>query len=442
MPQPLFSFERRVLASKMAAEIVMPEWVDRMKPGSWYRISGDRPDLNLAPTKRGTRYLQDTDPSRDETINPTRSLKEWLRRQLGRRPDAPWQGRCGFPSITEAWNGAVLATRFGVSGSMIVFGGGHNDYFGSSVHAFDLATRQWSRISDGYIAGTENDYGAGAIYPDSIYPDGSPLPPHTYGYVQYDPVGNDFILLKGQIELGPQVQSVPIPHLFNLGNLLWRRGPKHPSAILGSGGWTAWDCKRRILWGQSGDSGNAFVGFSPDGSNGDGTFGSWTPLYPKKICHHADHNAMATDTARDLLIATDHAADRLVAIDPSEPSKECAGLTLAGEAPQISEYAALEYSPSLDRFVYFSIDEVLQTYSLAAPTGSNWSQWVATPWTWCRLISTPNTLDPIADAAALSAHAINRNQIFGRFRIATYGKIDVAILVRHSDTPVYAMRLN
>jgi hypothetical protein len=64
------------------------------------------------------------------------------------------------------------------------------------------------------------------------------------------------------------------------------------------------------------------------------------------------------------------------------------------------------------------------------------------PWTSRHLISNPNTLDPIADAAALSVHAINRKQIFGRFRIATYGKIDVAILVRHCDTPVYAMRLN
>jgi hypothetical protein len=420
----------------------MPEWVGRMKPGSWHRISGDRPDLDLAPTKRGTRYLQDTDPSRDETINPPRTLKERLRRQLGRRPYAPWQGRCGFPSITEAWNGAVLASRFGVSGSMIVFGGGHNDYFGSSVHAFDLATRQWSRISDGYITGTGNDYGAGAIYPDSIYPDGSPLPPHTYGYVQYDPLGNNYIMLKGQTELGEQVQSAPIPHLFSLNDLRWRHGPKHPSVILGSGGWTAWDGKRRILWGQSGDSGNAFVGFSPDGDHGDGTFGSWTSVFPKKIRQQADHNAMAMDTERDLLIATDHAADRLVAIDPSEPSKECVGLTLAGDVPKISEYAALEYSPSLDRFVYFGIDELLQTYSLAAPSGSSWSQWVEIPWTSRRLISNPNTLDPIADAAALSAHAINRNQIFGRFRIATYGKIDVAILVRHSDTPVYALRLN
>ena len=48
---------------------------------------------------------------------------------------------------------------------MIVFGGGHNDYFGSDVHAFDLASREWRRISDGYVVGGDRDYGAGATYP-------------------------------------------------------------------------------------------------------------------------------------------------------------------------------------------------------------------------------------------------------------------------------------
>jgi hypothetical protein len=177
-----------------------------MKPGCWYQISGDHPDLDLSPTPAGTRYLEDNDPASDIKINPAKGAKERLRRWLGRRPHAPWEGCCGFPSITEGWNGAVFASRLGVSGSMIVFGGGHNDYFGSDVHAFDLSTRQWSRISDGYVSGGADAYGAGAVYPDSVYPDGSPLPPHTYGYVQYDPVGNDYLLLKGQLELGPEVK--------------------------------------------------------------------------------------------------------------------------------------------------------------------------------------------------------------------------------------------
>jgi hypothetical protein len=196
----------------------------------WYALSGDHPDLGLRPTASGTRYLIDTDPARYPTLNPARTIKERLRRMMGREPKSRWHGVAGFSAITEGWNSAVFASRYGSSGSMIVFGGGHNDYFGSDVHAFDLASREWRRIADGYLSGADDEYGAGALYPDSVYPGGSPLPPHTYDYVQYDPVGNDYVLFKGQTELGPDVKAVAIPHLFNLDTLAWRHGPRHPAA--------------------------------------------------------------------------------------------------------------------------------------------------------------------------------------------------------------------
>ena len=411
-----------------------------MTPGCWYRISGDRPDLDLRPTPRGTRYLRDTDPAGDRTLNPPIGFKERLRRLLGRRPCSPWQGQCGFPAITEAWNGAVFASRFGASGSMIIFGGGHNDYFGSSVHAFDIATRQWSRISDGYVSGSANEYGEGAVYPNAVYPDSSPVPPHTYAYVQYDPVGNDYLLFKGQTELGPNVKATPIPHMLNLDSLTWRRGPKHPSAILGSGGWTTWDATRRILWGHSGDSGNGFIGFCPDGNNSDGTFGSWTTLYPKKI-QAADHNAMAFDPVRDIVAVIAGATNTLYAIDPGAPDREIVRLSSSGDQPRISECAALEYAPNRKRFVYYSANDGPRIYSIAAPAGSKRSDLTTGVWNWDKFLNDRNNLDPVAHAHAISSCAVNRSHTFGRFRVATYGTIDVAILVRHMDTPVYATRL-
>jgi len=36
------------------------------------------------------------------------------------------------------------------------------------VHAFDLASRPWRRISDGYVLGGAREYGAGARYPASV----------------------------------------------------------------------------------------------------------------------------------------------------------------------------------------------------------------------------------------------------------------------------------
>jgi len=421
---------------------VIPIWIERMKRCRWYAISGDHPDLELTPTAPGTRYLVDTDPARDAKLNPPRTLGEEVRRMLRREPNSPWRGAAGFRAITEAWNGAVYASRYGPSGSMIIFGGGHDDYFGSDVHAFDLASREWRRISDGYVGGAEDEYGAGARYPQSAYPDGSPLPPHTYDYVQYDPVGNDYILIKGQTELGPEVRAVAIPHLFRLDTLRWRRGPQHPTAILNSGGWTTWDASRRAIWGHSGDDGggNAFVAFYPDGQNDDGTFGHWSERFANKLPGIANHNAMEIHPARDIIVVAVHARDGLHALDPADPGREIVHLASAGSKPVLRPYAALEYAPGLDRLVYFSPLDNGIVYTIAAPPAGR--DKFHGQWTWYAHQPPGDSLQPIADAARRSLFAVNLSHAFGRFRTASFGATDVAILVRHVDSPVYAMRLN
>lgn len=410
-----------------------PEWASAMAAGYWYRISGDSPDLDLRPTPAGTRYLEDNDPAIDPVLNPPMDLKERIRRSVGRIWKAPWSGRAGFPAITEAWNGAVFASHHGRCGAMIVFGGGHDDYFGSDVHAFDLASREWRRLTTGFVTGRRHDYGEGAVYPDAIYPDGSPLPPHTYEYVQYDKAGNDLILLKGQTELGPTVKAAAIPHILNLDTLRWRRGCRHPSAILNSGGFTTWDARRRVIWGHSGDDGggNAFVAYSPDGSNPDGTVGTWMEFHANKLPGEANHNAMQIHPMSDRILVSLHARDSLAAIDPEHPGAAIATVPSQGRKPRLSEYAALEFSWATESFVYYSAADGAELYAI------DWDN-KAAHW---RALSAPGSMDPIADAAARTRHQINRSHTFGRFRVAHFDQCDLALLVRHVDSPVYAMRL-
>jgi hypothetical protein len=93
-----------------------------MSLNCWYAISGDCPDLGLRPTSPGTRYLKDNDPACDRHLNPARTLKERLRRMLGRDPKSPWRGVVGFSAITEASTGGSVTpitdaagrSRFGV----------------------------------------------------------------------------------------------------------------------------------------------------------------------------------------------------------------------------------------------------------------------------------------------------------------------------------------
>ena len=417
--------------------MMIPSWVDSMPIGHWFRISGDHPDLDLPTTPPGTRYLEDNEPATDLALNPALGTKERLRRFLGKHANAPWQGRCGFSSITEAWNSAVFASRFGKCGSMVVYGGGHNDYFGSDLHAFDLHTRQWSRIDDGFISLETEAFGAGAVYPYAEYENGSPLPPHTYDYVQYNPAGNDYILFKGQRELGPNVKAVAIPHMFNFDTLSWRRGPQHPTAILNSGGWTVWDDKRRMMWGHSGDAGggNAFLSFDPNGENCDGTFGSWGEIFSNKLAGEANHNAMSVDLTGDIIVISVHSRNELFAIDPNRPEKPILQLRSSANKPRIQEFAALEYAPGLGGFVYYSATNGAALYKISRPSGAGLTDQAESIWNWETLLHKQNSLDPIADARRTSAHNVNLSHTFGRFRIASYADIDVAVLVRHVTVP-------
>lgn len=422
-----------------------PDWASGMERYRWYRISGDAPDLGLPPTDPGTRYLVDNDPNLDPRLNPPHSLKERLRRMAGRAPRSPWHGTMGITAMTECWNGAVLASRLGASGSMVCFGGGHNDYFGSDVHRFDLATRGWSRILDGYVDGDADAYGEGAVYEASVYPDGSPLPPHTYDYVQYDPEGNDLLLLKGQRELGPHVQAVPIPHMLNLDSLEWRHGPRHPDARLNSGGWTTWDPGRGRLWGHSGDDGggNGLTWFEPSGDAHDGSYGRWGPRYPNKLPDIANHNAMRLDPHRDLILVSAHGMDAMLMLDPERPDAPLTTVSASGARPALMPYAALEFSMRLDCFVYFCGRSGAAIHLLQAPTDDKRSCGVGR-WRWEERTPPEESLDPIRDAAMHSTRVAHPDHVFGRFRLVEYGDADpmtLAILVRHVDSPVYAMRL-
>jgi hypothetical protein len=248
--------------------------------------------------------------------------------------------------------------------------------------------------------------------------------------------------LKGNTELGQNVKAIAIPHMFNLDHRQWRRGPLHAAAILNSGGFTTWDASRRVLWGNSGDDGggNAFVAFCPDGANGDGTFGHWRPLHANKFPGAANRNAMQIDLTRDIIVALVHARDSLFAINPEDPAGAAVPLRSAGLRPRIAGCAAIEYAPNLDRLIYYSAEDGATVRTIVAPEGTSWSTLSAGEWHWTAC--TGHNLDPVSDAKANSRHAQNWQHTFGRFRVASWGSIDVALLIRHVDTPVYALRLN
>ena len=104
-------------------------------------------------------------------------------------------------------------------------------------------------------------------------------------------------------------------------------------------------------------------------------------------------------------------------------------------------YAALEYAPNLARLAYFSPLDGGIVYTIAPPSRRGSRDKFAGEWCWHANEPAANTLEPIGDAARRSRYPVNLSHTFGRFRVASFGAIDLAILVRHVDSPVYAMRL-
>ena len=100
-----------------------------------------------------------------------------------------------------------------------------------------------------------------------------------------------------------------------------------------------------------------------------------------------------------------------------------------GAKPQIREYAALEYSNSFESFVYYSAGDGPVIYAIDWDREARW-----------HVISEPEGLDPISDAAAQSHYPVNRGQTFGRFRLVQFDTVELALLVRHIDSPVYCLR--
>lgn len=86
-----------------------------------------------------------------------------------------------FPNLVSAWSGAAFDTT---RNRLIIWGGGHNDYYGNEVYALNLnGVPSVERIKDGVVSSFAFDEKAGGCTAPI-----SPLQPqarHTYGFIQY-----------------------------------------------------------------------------------------------------------------------------------------------------------------------------------------------------------------------------------------------------------------
>ena len=116
---------------------------------------------------------------------------EWLEVPTSRldalKPDPLPPNQSGFAAVITAWSGGAADIK---RGRLLVWGGGHGDYSGNEIYAFDINTLKWDRLSNPStnVGGDESS---------GIYPDGTPRARHTYDYIEYIPTIDAFCTFGG-----------------------------------------------------------------------------------------------------------------------------------------------------------------------------------------------------------------------------------------------------
>lgn len=176
-------------------------------------------------------------------------------------PGAAGLGNAGVAPVMSTWCGAALDTN---QEQLIVWGGGHNDYFGNEVYALKLSTLAWSEL-------TQPDLGYPATYPgNGLLANGNPVGRHTYDNLAFLPTQNLFFACHGN-----DFQS-------NTDNHTWTLNPstQNPSAI---GAWVKRDDIPGSNVGGSGIFPGSSCAYDPTSGHvffvGDDMFGldEWNP---------------------------------------------------------------------------------------------------------------------------------------------------------------------
>lgn len=380
----------------MASAETAPAWARQIAPGTWAQV--------------GLNTLADVDPQKDQSLNPNYPN------------DAPWHAVEGQSGVLQDWTGGALASRYGTHGALLVYGGGHHGYFGSEVYAFDLGTQLWKRIT--------NPYSGPFTWPYAVtnYPDGSPIPPHTYDYVDYQPGTNSFVVLRSirdGVASGSNTDQLRA-HLLDLDTGKWRSSQQNNGLSLHDGGSSCYDSNRDAFWIMGPYSSKIFTKFNPNVANNDGTVGSYTNYTGDNV---DIDTAAACDPVHDLYVYTEFRnTDKIYARNLKDPAAARVTLKESGDIPPSKDHGnGWEWSPNRQAFIYWRRGGDVYEFKLV--DGS----WDTGTWRWTKLTSSGNSTVP--------QNMYVDNGVYSRFRIAHYDDLEVAVVVNRIDGPVYAFRL-
>jgi MYXO-CTERM domain-containing protein len=188
------------LAVSLGSSAALSHPLDTLAPGQWYEVPGS--------------HVEDQFP----TPRPA--------------------GNTGPAAVISAWGGGAFDS---VHGLLLLWGGGHNDYGGNEVYAFDVAALKWSRA-----------WGPEPVVTDipatcaSTYTGGTPSARHTYGGLVFIPTTGQ-LWASGGFRFCGNTGADTVTWLFDPGTRQWSQGANALEAV-GTPS-AAWDpAGKRVLY--------------------------------------------------------------------------------------------------------------------------------------------------------------------------------------------------
>ncbi len=346
-------------------------------PIDWLPASGEVKAVSL-------NTLASQDPEDDPLVNPNYPS------------DAPWRAVEGQTGVMDDWNGGIWAPDYSALGALVVFGGGHNGYFGNEVYAWDASTRLWDCIVEPTWPWADpRDYVEGELQT------GEPMSVHTYDMVQYIPPsaggGNKgsfgLLIHSSNHELGGDYTGRA--HRCDLDARAWSRWSTNKLTGVDGPyqGTTCYDTLRDQYYYFSQD-------FAPMAVLSSAR--AWS-LKSNGVGPYELGSACGYDETGDLVVIYDDFTGDLAGIDPALSTGAETALTMSGTAPPGA--GRLEYVLEQDAFYYWTVSEPLKIYKLTPPAGNKAARLAGT-WAWSsQTLSYASGTPSIPTSSSVSAYS-------------------------------------
>ncbi len=232
----------------------------------------------------------------------------------------------GFWTIIEAWNGAVLDTN---RLRLVIWGGGHNDYYGNEMYAFDIAALSWSRLTEPTVDWTNcGDPNA----------DGTANSRHTYNGMAYVQHADRMFVSGGALNCTSGSCGADLTWEFDFDALAWTNREPTGDHTTACGNMASYDPASGLVY--FGDGGGLYA-YSYDDN-------AWSQLNQDYL-----YNVTSTiDTTRNQLVMVGEG--EVWSYDLGGDFARETWATTGGDSFIAGSAVGLDYDPTTDRIVGWS----------------------------------------------------------------------------------------